>query len=54
MALTLSTAQTVADNWVEVATKTKTLLDGLTITTLNEVIIRNFGTDKWLIVVVYQ
>jgi hypothetical protein len=47
------TAQTVADSYKEVATKTKALLDTLSITTLHVIEVEQFGSDKWLILVVY-
>lgn len=48
------TAQVVVNDYTEVAKKTKDLLDTLVITTLYSVAIEKFGTDKWLILVVYD
>ena len=50
----MDTAQTIAEDFTEVAAKTKTLLDSLQIATIHNVSIKNFGSTKWLIVVIYD
>lgn len=47
------TKQAVANSYADVATAAKTLIDSVTITTFYALEIRPFGSDKWLIVLVY-
>ncbi len=49
----MKVAQVVVNSYTDVATDTETLLGTLSISTLNAIIIKNFGADKWLVVVVY-
>lgn len=51
----MSTAQIVANNYTEVATKTAALIATLgVITNVYAISIEQFGTDKWLILIVYD
>jgi hypothetical protein len=49
-----SADQDIAEDYTEVAAVVAALLNAASLTTLHGIIVKDFGENKWLVVIIYE